>query len=276
MLPLIHVIVLCVLLNYMPASQSFLGLFEKFLFYPSTEVLDPAPIKGAECQVLSIKQENGKDLSCWYYKKPADNGLILVSHGNAGNISHRCELSRHLLSDTDCSVLLYDYQGYGHSEGTPSIKGILKDGIAAFDFAVKELQYPPDKIIVYGESLGCAVTCEIASQRQPRAMILQSGFRSLPTIAKDVFGPLKLMPGFAFPEPRLDNEKIVEGKHPPLLIIHGVHDEVIPFQHGQALYKKASEPKKFVVLENSGHNDTFVSDRDLFDRSISDFVRELQ
>ena len=100
------------------------GLYDKFLFYPSTDMNPPVPITGAELQEFSFDEADGSKISCWYYKKPNDTGLLLVSHGNAGNISHRGELAKHLLSDTSCSVLLYDYRGYGKSVGNPSVKGI--------------------------------------------------------------------------------------------------------------------------------------------------------
>jgi fermentation-respiration switch protein FrsA (DUF1100 family) len=268
-------VIVWVIIHFLCGGFGFSMIYDKFLFYPSSVVQAPAQIAGAECQIMTIKEADGTEISCWYYKKPSDNGLMLVSHGNAGNLSHRSQLAAHLMLDSNCSVLLYDYQGYGNSQGKPSVKGILKDGLAAFDFSVDKLGYAPSKIIVYGESLGCAVTCAIASERKPEGMILQSGFRSLPTIARDIFGPLKLMPGFCFPEPKLDNEKLLKGEHAPLLILHGRDDEVIPFSHGEALYRSASQPKTFVPLEHSRHNDTFVADQETFDRSIADFVKTL-
>lgn len=188
---------------------------------------------------------------------------------------HRTDLAKHLLDDTSCSVLLYDYQGYGTSSGKPSVKGILKDGLCVFDYAVNELGYKDNQVTVYGESLGCAVTCYLAANRHPRAMILQSPFRSLPSIAKDVCGPLKMLPQAVFPEPRLNNEDVLKGKHAPLLIMHGTHDEVIPVEHGKRLYSSASEPKKFVLLERSSHNDTYIADAELFDKTLRDFFKDL-
>jgi uncharacterized protein len=268
-------LVVWVFLNWFASGLSFYTLYDKFLFYPSRTVHEPAQISGAELQILSFNESDGSKISCWYYKKPNDAGLVLVSHGNGGNISHRCRLGEHLLKDTDCSVLLYDYEGYGASEGKPSVKGILKNGLSAFDFAVDKLGYSPSKVIVYGESLGCAVTCYIASRRKAEGIILQSGFRSLPSIARDIFKPLKIMPGFIFPEPRLDNEKLLKGEHAPLLIMHGKNDEVIPFHHGEDLYRSASPPKTFISLDNSGHNDTYVADGKKFDQGIADFVKTL-
>lgn len=240
-------------------------------------MLPPAKISGAEeCRQLKIKEPDGSEISAWFFRKHDDDGLVLVSHGNAGNISHRLELARHLMDDTNCSVLLYDYKGYGDSPGVPTVNGILTDGMAAYDYARSELHFPEDEIILYGESLGCAVSCHIGAHRKPKAIIFQSGFRSLPAIAKDILGPLKIIPGSLFPEPKLDNEKLLMKEHAPLLIMHGKKDEVIPFRHGKTLFHKASEPKTFVPLEHSRHNDTYTAaDKELFDRSITDFVRKV-
>jgi uncharacterized protein len=277
MWPLTSVLIVCAVFVLFLAAFTFSGLYEHFLFYPLNDMLEPTPIEGTEWRSLSFREPGGNEIVCWYYKKEAnDAGLILVSHGNAGNISHRGRLAEHLIKNSNYSVLLYDYRGYGRSSGTPQVRGILEDGLAAFDFAVQELHYKPCRIIVYGESLGCSVACAIAAQRQPQGIIWQSGFRSLPAIARDAFFPFKIMPGFVFPEPKLASEKLLAGKHSPLLIMHGRHDEVIPFRHSEILYARASEPKKFVVLEHSGHNDTYIADADLFDRSIADFVQSLK
>jgi len=267
-------LILCVVSNFLISAINFSSIYDKYLFYPSHNVGAPAELKGADCQVRSFKSE-GQEIVCWYYKRANDDGLVLISHGNGGNLSHGSRLAAHMLKDTNCSVLLYDYAGYGKSEGKPSVKGILQDGLAAFDFAVDSLGYNANQIIVYGESLGCAVTCHIASERKPGGIILQSGFRSLPTIARDTFAPLKVMPGFAFPEPKLDNEKVLRGVHAPLLILHGKHDRIVPFHHGEELYRTASQPKIFVPLEHSGHNDTCTADGDLYDKAVSDFVKSL-
>lgn len=268
---LIFAVVIYVLLS----SVVYSGLYEKFLFYPMTE-MDAAPtIYGIQSEVLSIAEGQNKGIEGWYFKNPASNNLVIVSHGNAGNISHRIELARHLIDDTSASILLYDYQGYGNSKGHPSVKGILQDGLAAYDYATERLGYKSEEIVVYGESLGCAVSCYIASQRKTKAIILQSPFRSLPAVARDCVGLLKVLPPVVFPEPRLNNEKLLRKAHAPLLIMHGKHDEVIPFKHGEVLYREAAEPKKFVALENSGHNDTYLADSKLFDTSIKDFFKSL-
>jgi len=257
-----------------PAGLSI--LYDKYLFYPSKDLSPPRTISGVECQPLRFKLDNGNDITCRYFQRPEAKYLILVSHGNGGNMSNRGVIVEHLLKNTDCSVLLYDYEGYGQSDGEPSTKGILVDGLAVFDYAVDQLGFAPSKIILYGESLGCAVTCSVASKRTPRGIIFQSGFFSLPTAAKSLMPALKIMPGFVFPEPRLDNSKILIAEHPPLLILHGKNDKVIPFKHGSELFKRASEPKLFVPLENSGHNDIYFADVGLVDSSIAEFVRGLE
>ena len=262
--------------NLLSCPEAHAGLYEKFLFYPSKHLRTPLEVDGCKYQAVNFEDSSGKDLHGLFFKKSvADNGIVIVSHGNGGNMLYRCDLVPHLVADTRCSVLMYDYEGYGGSTGKPSVKGILRDGVAAFDYAVNKLGYKPEQVILYGESLGCAVTCFIGTQRKPRAMILQSGFRSLPAVARDVVRVLKIVPGAVLPVPRLNNEKILQGEHAPVLIMHGKQDELIPFSHGETMFNKASEPKTFVALEHSGHNNTYKADAETFDRGIKDFVDKL-
>jgi len=272
---LMHLLFTCLFVFVLPCLNLSV-FYDKYLFYPSSELTPPTAIAGVECQPLRFKLDSGNEVTCRYFQRPEAKNLILVSHGNGGNMSNRGVIVEHLLKNTDCSVLLYDYEGYGQSGGEPSTKGILVDGLATFDYAADKLGYPPCKIILYGESLGCAVTCSISSKRKPLGIIFQSGFYSLPTAAKSLMPALKVMPGFVFPEPRLDNGKILIAEHPPLLILHGKNDKVIPFKHGAELFKRASEPKLFVPLENSGHNDIYSADAGLVDSTIAEFVRGLE
>lgn len=138
------------------------------------------------------------------------------------------------------------------------------------------MHYAADKIIVYGESIGSAVTCNIASKRLVEAVILQSGIASLPSAAKHLFVVLNLYPDFVFPEPHLDNVKLVETLKVPILILHGKKDHTVAFENADTLYARANEPKKLVFLDDCGHNDMGVQNTGLFFGSIKDFIGELK
>jgi len=223
---------------------------------------------------VTFKSANGKNLHGLYFKRQGANKVFLLSHGNAGNVAHRLIHVIHMLN-LGASVFLYDYQGYGQSEGDPSVKGIVEDGVAAYDFLTKDKGWKAGQVITYGESLGCAVACQIAKQREVAAIVLQSGFASLPGAARDRFIWLNLFPDFTFPQPQLNNCEILAHRHTPLLIVHGAKDNILPVKYAEQMFAAAAEPKRLVKLKNSGHND--VMDVDLKDylAAMKSFLNDL-
>ena len=223
---------------------------------------------------VNFKSANGKSLNGLYFAREGAKRVFLLSHGNAGNVAHRLAHVIHMLN-TGQSVLLYDYQGYGKSEGDPSVRGIVDDGIAAYDFLNKEKGWKANQIVVYGESLGCAVTCQIAKARQVAAVILQSGFASLPAAARDRFIWLHLFPDWTFPQPQLNNCEVLANRHTPLLIIHGENDHILPIKYADQMYAAAAEPKQFIRLKHSGHNDVLDADVKEYMAALGKFMKEL-
>jgi fermentation-respiration switch protein FrsA (DUF1100 family) len=232
-------------------------------------------VPGAKKEVIDIATPDGNKLNAWLFKVPGSDKLTIVSHGNAGNISNRIYLAN-VLVPAGSSVLVYDYRGYGLSTGTPSIQGILQDGLTAYDYAHKQLGYPPDKILLYGESIGSAVTCNLACERSCAAVILQSGIASLPAAGRFVFPFLWLYPDFIFATPHLDNVQRVKDIHVPILLIHGKVDHIVAFQSSEKMFAAANEPKQLVFLPHCGHNDMGVQDTKLFYDAISHFVFQVK
>lgn len=224
---------------------------------------------------VTFKSADGKNLKGLYFKREGSNQVLLVSHGNAGNVAHRLAHVIHMLN-LGASVLLYDYQGYGQSEGEPSVKGIVEDGVAAYDFLTKEKGWKASQVIAYGESLGCAVTCQIAKQRDVKGIVLQSGFASLPGAARDRFIWLNLFPDFTFPQPQLNNCQILACTHAPLLIIHGDKDNILPVKYADQMFAAAVEPKRMVKLKNSGHNDVLDADLKDYVAALTTFMKGLE
>lgn len=247
------------------------SIYDKLLFFPMKElerVQDS--INGFQKEDVSIKSANGKIIHAWFFLRDPKSKVILLSHGNAGNISHRTYLIS-LLLNQGLSVLAYDYQGYGKSEGKPTIANVCEDGLSAFDYLVKEKNYSPQDIILYGESLGGGITCHIAKNRKPGALILQSTFSSLPSVAKKVYKIFHFVPSIAYPKNKLDNLALVKDKHPPLLIIHGKVDEIIPFSEAELLNKNATEPKLYKPIKGAGHNNLYPSFSHDLKTAISEF-----
>ena len=269
--------ILLVLLYLLMSPKIAQRLYNTVLFYPDKEQEDLYKINsvaGFNIEDLSFNSPTGKELHGWLLRNPHSDKLILVNHGNAGNISHRAWLAK-LLLESGSSVFLYDYQGYGRSKGSPSIAGITQDGLSAFDFAVGKLGFDPNSIILFGESLGSGVACQIAMVRPSRALILQSPFSSLRNIACEKLPWLRLYPNPLMVSPDLDNLTALKSYKQPVLIIHGKMDKLVPFYHGERLFHIAGESKKLICLETAGHNNVYDCDPPSYTETIKDFLSSI-
>lgn len=251
------------------------------LFFPDQTKYDLKPHLAtiekklkAKVEDVTFKSANGKTLHGLYFNRDGAKQVFLLSHGNAGNVAHRLVHAIHMLN-LGASVMVYDYQGYGQSEGDPSVKGIVEDGVAAYDFLTKDKGWKAGQVIAYGESLGCAVACQIAKQRELAAIVLQSGFASLPGAARDRFIWLNLFPDFTFPQPQLNNCEILAHRHTPLLIVHGAKDNILPVKYAEQMFAAAAEPKRLVKLKNSGHNDVMDADLKDYLAAMTSFLKDL-
>ena len=258
-----------------------MGLYNHLIFFPFKDQYD---LKDAIAKIesatdskkidLTIPSANNQTISAWYFKKSGAKKIILVSHGNGGNIAHRLAFVAPLLL-SNCSVLLYDYAGYGLSSGEATIPVIKQDGLDAYDYVRNVLHYGPKDIIVYGESLGSGVTTYIAQNRPVAGIIIQSGFASLTMAAKDRLPWLQLYPAIAFSGIEMDNAGYLHGSHAPLLLIHGDKDVVLPIKHADKNFAEASQPKRFVRIAGAGHNDTSTLNPKQYAMPIWEFVKGL-
>lgn len=231
-------------------------------------------VKGEEV-FFESKDADGRPvkLNGWLYEKPNAPYIVLLSHGNAGNVSHRVHKADALLG-AGCSVLLYDYQGYGKSEGAPDGPKIVADANNAYEFLLKK-NWKPQQIILYGESLGTGVTSELSKTRSAKAVILESGFISPEVFAKERIGLMHMYPPFLFPDPRLNNMELVTGQHPPLLIMFGAKDKTIPPSCSERLANAATSKKSCAMLPNNGHNDIGIADKEAYVKALKQFVDTL-
>jgi fermentation-respiration switch protein FrsA (DUF1100 family) len=215
---------------------------------------------------------DGVRLHGWFCRPLHAEGLtgemvLLWFHGNAGNLSQRTDLLFRLAM-TPAQVFIVDYRGYGRSEGRPSEKGLYLDGRAAWDHLVREQRIAPDRIILFGKSLGGAVAIDLATQVQPAGLIVQSSFTSVPDMASVHF---PFVPK-ALIRTKMDNLAKIGDVRAPKLFIHSTADEVAPFEQGQRLYDAANEPKKFFVVDGAGHNETWVVGGHGYFAAVRDFV----
>lgn len=217
---------------------------------------------------------DGTKLHGWFIRVPNATKTFLVSHGNGGNLAYRLKLIDALLS-SGASVFAYDYRGYGRSEGNPTPEGIAVDGLGAYDYLVREKKVAPLDIVLYGESLGCTVSTVISQKRTCGGVVLQSGFSTIVEAARDRLPWFRLFPDDAFPQRFLDNVTAYKTKHPPLLLVHGVKDWVLPSRYSQTIFDNAIEPKQLVLLPNANHNDIYFTDKEAAVDALRGFVNTL-
>ena len=220
----------------------------RFIYYPSrTPGGDPASV-GLAFRDIAFSADDGVKLHGWLIpgRRPT---TLLYSHGNGGNITDRLSIARILSDQLGVGLFMYDYRGYGRSEGAPSEEGLVRDAIAARAAALRE-GVAPTHLVYYGRSLGAAVTIDLALAHPPPAVVLESPFASVRAMANAVVPGA----GFLF-RTRWDSLAKVSRLRAPLLVLHGDADEVVPYTQGRAVFAAAPEPKTFVTIRGGRHYD---------------------
>jgi fermentation-respiration switch protein FrsA (DUF1100 family) len=254
-------------------AMLLLRIFEgRLVYFPSHDMGAPPENLGAAFEEAWIPVENGGQIHAWYFAQhkgqvQASDHVILVCHGNAGNISHRTELAR-LLLEAGASVLLFDYRGYGLSPGSPGEQNTYQDGEAACRWLEKK-GYAATQIIGYGESLGGGVATELARRGRVGGLILQSTFTSIPDIGAEVYPwlPVRWISSIRYDTLRkLPDIKI------PVLIMHSRQDRLIPFHHAEKNFAAANQPKSLCEIEGDHNDGIFVSHEKIL-AAVKDFLR---
>jgi hypothetical protein len=195
-----------------------------------------------------ITTRDGVKLHGWFASPPDAKLATLFLHGNAGNVTHRVQAIL-AIREAGSAVLVLDYRGFGKSEGSPSESGVTLDAEAGLAW-LRQRGFPPERVVLHGESLGSAVAVELATRTRCAGLVLEAPFTSASAVAGAVVPLLgrTLISGF-------DSLSRIRRVNAALLIIHGTRDEIIPFEMGQQLFAAANEPKHFYPVEGAGHND---------------------
>jgi hypothetical protein len=222
-------------------------------------VFQPAPYPLGNWQPAAIRPEecwfaagDGTRLHGWYLPHPQPRATLLFCHGNAGNITLLADWLAVLNRQHGLSVMTLDYRGYGRSEGEPSEDGILQDARAARDWLARRQAIDPRDIVLMGQSLGGAVAIDLAAKDGARGLVVLSTFTALPDVALD---HMPWLPAWWVMTMRLNSLEKIGDYSGPVLVSHGDADEVIPYDHGVALYQACPGPKRFVTLSGGRNND---------------------
>ncbi len=245
-----------------------LYLFQpKFIYFPYTRLETTPSTIQLNYEDIYITTEDNINIHGWYIPHDKPRATLLFLHGNAGNISHRLD-SLAIFHSLALSVLIIDYRGYGQSDGKPSEQGTYKDAIAAWNYLLEDKGLPGNDIIIFGRSLGAAVATWLATQYQPKALILESAFTSIQDMGKHYYPylPVELLTRIKY----LSIDRINK-INCPVLFIHSPTDDIVPYKLGRQLFENANDPKIFLDIKG-GHNDGFFISGKLYTNGLNNFL----
>lgn len=237
------------------------------VYFPLADVMQKPSDVGLAYESVALVTADNVRLAGWYVPCEGARGTVLMCHGNGGNIGDRLHPIS-LFHELGLNVLIFDYRGYGESTGKPSEEGTYQDAQAAWQYLVEKRNTPPDKIVVFGRSLGGAVAAGLAERATPAALILESTFTSIPDMGARLYPllPIRLLSRY-----RYNTLARLERIHCPVLIAHSRDDEMIPFAQGQRLFVAAREPKIFVELTGD-HNEGEVLASPAYRQALDAFL----
>ncbi len=232
-------------------ATSYLALIGLALYSDHLIFYPPRPSSYAPGpDLLQLRLRDGTPIAATYLRNDAAMFTLLYSHGNAEDLGTTRDALRYL-EESGFSVFAYDYPGYGLSGGTANERGIYDAEDAAYDYLTEQLHVPPERIILYGRSLGAAPAIDLASKRRVAGLISDSAFTS----AFRVLTRVRLLPWDKF-----DNLGRIGDVRCPVLFIQGASDTVVPPSHGHALFARANPPKYSYWIAGVDHNEVILAE----------------
>lgn len=242
----------------------------RLVYFPmKTVAVTPATI-GLGYEDVMLETAAGTMVHGWYLPGREDAHTLLFLHGNAGNISHRLE-SLQLFNELGLNVLIIDYSGFGRSDGKPGESQTYEDARLAWHHLTRSRGVAPERIVIFGRSLGGGVATWLASEESPGGLILESSFTSVPDLARKYY---PIFPVHWLARIRYDNASRLPTVQCPVLIAHSLDDEIVPIDHGRALFALAREPKSFLEMRGS-HNVGFLVSGHSYRAGLARFIAGL-
>jgi fermentation-respiration switch protein FrsA (DUF1100 family) len=244
---------------------------EKQVFFPDTTIEQTPADFDLPFEDIWFTSSDSIRLHGWLIPASPSTHILLFCHGNAGNISHRLDNVR-LLNQRGISVFIFDYRGYGRSDGSISEKGFYLDSEAAHEVARKWAETHKAKLIVFGRSLGGIAATHLGATKSCDGLILESTFTNMGAMARAHY-PLPFAESLL--KNRLNAVGEIDQVRAPILFFHGDKDRIVPIRLGRGLFEAAPNPKEFVVIPGAGHNDTYFMGGQGYFNKIEDFLGKL-
>jgi len=255
---------------YLVVVFAFYWLQTGLIHYPSTN-LDTHPGEhDFEHEDVYIDSDESAKLHGWFIPHPNPRYTLVFYHGNAGNISDRID-SFKIFHDLGLSIFIYDYRSYGISTGELAEDKMYHDAETAWKYLTETRNVPPEKIIVFGRSLGGAMASWVASKHKPAGLIMESAFTSIPNMARLYYNwlPTQYMVRWYY-----NSLSRMDEVTSPVLFIHSRSDTLIPFAESQKLYEATQSRKEFLEIIGD-HNDGFLQSGEIYTNGLDKFIRSL-
>jgi fermentation-respiration switch protein FrsA (DUF1100 family) len=242
-------LVLLVLVGYVGVAAVLYFAQRAMMYLPDTARTSPTAVGLPAAEEVILDTADGERLIAWHVPPRGDKPVVVYFHGNGASLAVRGARFNTLTRD-GTGLLALSYRGFGGSTGHPSEAGLLRDAAAAYRFAAA--RYKPDRIVLWGESLGTAVAVAVAAEQPVGRVILESPFTSTADVAASTyfFVPVRLLMKDQF-----HSDERIGRVTAPVLVIHGDRDNVVPIRFGERLYTLIRSPKRFVRLSGANHND---------------------
>jgi uncharacterized protein len=250
MLMWIAIIFLCI---YVGVAGVLYVTQRSLMYFPEPAHTTPAQAGLPQAEEVPLVAADGGHSTAWYVAAQDQKPVILYFHGNGGALRYRVERFQKLIGD-GIGLVALEYRGYGGNPGSPTERGLIADAEAAYTFAAAH--YPTKQIALWGESLGSGVAVALAAQKPVGRVILEAPFTSAAAVASLHYWylPVRLLMKDQFHS----DTRIAKVKA-PLLILHGVHDQVVPYAMGERMFELANQPKHIVRFLDGGHENLDAS-----------------
>jgi fermentation-respiration switch protein FrsA (DUF1100 family) len=243
----------------------------KFVYDPIKGLpYTPAEL-GLNFEEIFFKTGDRLRLHGWFVPAQGADFTVLYCHGNGGNMMYFLD-TVNLLNSLGLNCFIFDYRGYGSSEGRPSEHGTYLDVRAAYRWLTKKKGIAPQRIIIFGWSLGGSVAAYLASKTRPAGLVIEGTFTSYADIGKKYYPYMPVRWAARFKYPTIDYIRKVKC---PVMVIHSRDDETVPFEFGLSLYDAANEPKEFVELRGS-HNEAYLISNGIYKQAWTKWLKSLR
>ena len=258
-------------LSVFVARESY--LFDRWLaFFPEREITNTPDVLGMPFEDVYFPAADGKQLHGWFIPGRGDDTIVWF-HGNAGNISNRVYNIMLMNVHLGANLFIFDYRGYGLSEGSPSEKGMYSDGEGVLEYLRSRDDIDQDRLVLFGRSLGGCIVAELAMSHRAKAVIIESSFTSVDAMSRYKRPAISFfIPSRLLVKSRFESLAKMPRIHSPVMIVHGNKDVTVPIEMGRELFDAANEPKRFYEIEGATHDDTHMVGGEAYFKAMREFI----